>query len=120
MRVGDIERKDTGRLEVPEINFERLFCEEVDRDRVAGERVHNQEVVNLRGLAFEGEPAVAENDLCFPPPWTRISTGKTERTFIVLLIQILSVSEYFYSFRLVQFTFTRPWPVPFSIRPQPL
>ena len=85
MRVGAIERKDTGRLEVPEINFKRLFCEEMDRDSIAGECVRNEQVVILRGLAFEIEPAVAENDLCFPPAWTQISTGKAKRTFIVLL-----------------------------------
>src|SRR5574337_580618 len=55
-----------------EIQLQRLFREQVDRHRIAGESVRDEQIVVLRRLAFEGEPAVAYDDLRRSPARRKI------------------------------------------------
>src|SRR5438445_8921827 len=55
--------QNSGRLEVPEIELERLGGEEMDGNRIAREGVDRQYVEILNRLALEREPGVSHRDI---------------------------------------------------------
>ena len=61
--IGDMHGNDAVGFHVSLVNHERFPRQQMDRDRVAVERIERKQIEILRRLAFQREPRVAESDL---------------------------------------------------------
>src|ERR1700686_1951597 len=60
-----MDRQNAARLQVPEVQRESFASEQVQRDGIARECVHSQNVVVLRTLALHREACIAQHDFYF-------------------------------------------------------
>src|SRR6516225_1372784 len=82
--IGDMEGNDASGCEVPLVQLQGLTGQKVDRNSIAGERVHRQNVILLIWFLRERHPSVAGNDfngcsrlaeITEPAPGERLDQG---------------------------------------------
>ena len=62
MVVGKVQRQNPRRLEMSEVQAHGLDGQQVRGDRIPGERIHEQQVIPLLGLALERQAGIPGDD----------------------------------------------------------